>query len=355
MNPLQTDEDGPLRELDHKVCFLTSEMAKRDRYKWLAYSYHYKSPEACLLFEQWLTAKDWSALLEAKGSEEKTRIYQEELVRAIESIFPLRTVKRRSTDPPWINSRIKKMIKARKRIFIETMGRSPEWKKMKKRIERLIRKRQKIFQDSQRIALLADDGDRNFFKNTKNYLSKQRPVPFEVLDLFPGKTELEVSEILAAHFNEISNEFEPLNPARDIPRTFSKELPLLEVHEVAIRLKKFKKPKSVVKGDIFPDLVTRYADLLAVPLTSIYNEISRTFAWPMVWKEEFVTIIPKTRTPTELGHLRNISCTMLASKVYESYVLQWALSQVKLSIYLYTTDSKTTSLVAQKGAVPHTY
>ena len=65
-------------------------------------------------------------------------------------------------------------------------------------------------------------------------------------------------------------------------------------------------------------------------MTSIYNEITRTSEWPTIWKEEFVTIIPKTRTPTEIGQLRNISFTMLASKVYESFVLEWASTQVKL-------------------------
>ena len=112
--------------------------------------------------------------------------------------------------------------------------------------------------------------------------------------------------------------------------SLSLSLPNLEVYDVAIRLRKFKKPKSMVRGDIFPDLVTQFADFLAVPLTSIYNEISRTLTWPGIWKEEFVTIIPKTRTPREIGQLRNISCTMLASKVYESYVLGWALEQVSL-------------------------
>ena len=90
-----------------------------------------------------------------------------------------------------------------------------------------------------------------------------------------------------------------------------------------------KKPKSMVRGDIFPDLVTEFADLLAIPLTSIYNEISTTTT-TKIWKKESVTIIPKTRTPTEVGQLRNISCTMLASKVYESFVLCWALKEVKL-------------------------
>ena len=86
----------------------------------------------------------------------------------------------------------------------------------------------------------------------------------------------------------------------------------------------------MVRGDIFPDLVTKYANLLAIPLTSIYSEIMDTKEWPTIWKNESVTIIPKTRTPTEMGQLRNISCTMLASKVYESFVLGWILEQVTL-------------------------
>ena len=129
------------------------------------------------------------------------------------------------------------MIKTRKRIFVETGGRTLEWKKYKKKVEKFIKRRQKIYQDSQRLALLADDGHRNFFKNTKNYMSKQRPKPFDVMDLFPGKSEGEVSEILASHFNEISNEFSPINPAKDIPRTHSVPLPVLATHEVATRLK----------------------------------------------------------------------------------------------------------------------
>ena len=330
LNPLQTDGQGPLKESDHLIFYMTASIRKKERYKWLNYSYRYKSPEACQEFGNWLQSKDWSDVLSAVGSDCKTRIYQAEVVKAIEAIFPLRTVKRKNTDPPWINDAVRRLIRARKRIFIETRGRSPAWKKMKRKVEKLIKKRRKVYHDSQRIALLAEDGQRNFFKNTKNYMSKQRPRPFEVMDLFPGKQEAEVAEILAAHFNEISNEFRPLNPVTDIPKTHSVPITVLIVSQVAKRLKNFKKPKSIVTGDIFPDLVTRYSEQLAVPLTSIYNEISRTFCWPSLWKEEFVTIIPKTRTPSEIGHLRNISCTMLASKVYESYVLEWALAQVKL-------------------------
>ena len=79
---------------------------------------------------------------------------------------------------------------------------------------------------------------------------------------------------------------------------------------LSLRLKKSRKPRSMVRGDIFPDLVTRYADMLAILLTDIFNSI-----WPR-WKNELVTVIPKARLPDTIGDLRNISCTRLACKVF---------------------------------------
>ena len=93
------------------------------------------------------------------------------------------------------------------------------WKRQKKRTTDLINKRMKVYQDSQRIVLLAGDGHRSFFKNARAYMTKERPKPFEVGLMFPGKTDKEVAEILSVHFNEISCEFSPLEPC-DIPSTY---------------------------------------------------------------------------------------------------------------------------------------
>ena len=327
--PLQTEGTTNVRFSDHGLFYMTAKIDRGKKYRWLKYSYRYDNPESRKKFGEWIVLKDWEEVIQATGSDKKAEIYQKEIQWALEAFFPLITVRRRDTDPPWINPAIKKLIRARKRVYKDTEKRKGEWKELKRKTEELIEKRKKKFQDSQKLKLLADDAERNFYRNTKNYLSKQRPKPFDVLDIFPGKSETEASELLAHHFNTISCEFDPL-VRTDIPSTFSSPLPILATHEVAKRLKRFKKPKSMVKGDIFPDLVTEYSDFFAIPLTSIYNCISATQNWPRVWKSEFVTVIPKTRTPTELGDLRNISCTMLASKVYESFVLGWALEQVKL-------------------------
>ena len=102
-------------------------------------------------------------------------------------------------------------------------------------------------------------------------------------------------------------------------------------HEVAARLRTFKKPKSQVKGDITPSLVTTYADLLAIPLTFIYNQALSTLDWPLLWKSETVTAIPKNTCPAQLSELRNLSCTPLFSKVLESFVLTRLKKNISLS------------------------
>ena len=76
--------------------------------------------------------------------------------------------------------------------------------------------------------------------------------------------------------------------------------------------------------------MTKFTDFFTIPLTDIYNTIVQTKVWPVRWKKEFVTIIPKKHNPEKLGDLRNISCTLLASKIFESYVLDWLKEEVTL-------------------------
>ena len=183
----------------------------------------------------------------------------------------------------------------------------------------------------QKDHFLAKDANRNFFKHVKNFSKYERPEQFDVRQMsqVEGKSEEETAELLADFFNKVSREFDPLQPA-DIPcgrplggRTLAK-------HEMAARLKKMRKPKSMVPGDIYPQLVTTFSDFLAIPLTDIYNEILRLYVWPTAWKKEFVTVIPKKTSPQDFGDLRNISCTLLASKVFESFVLDDLKVEVKL-------------------------
>ena len=139
-----------------------------------------------------------------------------------------------------------------------------------------------------------------------------------------------MAEQLADHFNALSSEFQGL---KEIPTSNGPLLPALSHTQIEVRLRELKKPKSRVKGDIF----SRTAGTLAGPVTNIYNEISRSGQWPSAsaWKMEFVTPIPKVPMPQTANDLRNISCTMLVSMVYESFVLNWLTGQIGLKHNLY--------------------
>ena len=71
-----------------------------------------------------------------------------------------------------------------------------------------------------------------------------------------------------------------------------------------------------------PQLVTAAHDLLAVPLTKIFNHALLCYDWPQQWKKETVTVIPKGQTPQDFSDYRNLSCTALFSKVLEAIVLE---------------------------------
>ena len=75
--------------------------------------------------------------------------------------FPYVTTVRRSTEPPWINSAVKKRIKQRKAVY-RREGRSAVWRRLKKVTDGIIRRRKSKYMDSQRDVLLQEDGERCF-------------------------------------------------------------------------------------------------------------------------------------------------------------------------------------------------
>ena len=192
----------------------------------------------------------------------------------------------------------------------------------------MVRERAGKYWEHQKNTLLMPDANRAFFKNVKAYKCRDKPPKFDVRALFNAcLSDGDVAEELAQHFNGISSEFDGLDP-NTISTTYSCPLPDLTPQQVATRLRIIKKPKSIVKHDVFPALVADAADHLAGPLCHIYNTMSRQATWPTRWKEEFVTPIPKKAVPESVNDVRNISCTALFSKVYESFVLGWMTEQV---------------------------
>ena len=150
----------------------------------------------------------------------------------------------------------------------------------------LYRERARKYVERQKELLTGPDAARSFYKHVRAYSAKEKPPDFDPCSLFPDLGEGEVAEKLAEHFNKISDEFQGIGQD-EIPVAMSMPLPKLTTEDVKLRLLSIKKPRSMVPGDIFRELVTRGAAYLACPLASIFNNISEHHVWPALWKVEY--------------------------------------------------------------------
>ena len=62
------------------------------------------------------------------------------VVAALEACFPLVKMRRKSTDPPWINAAVRRKF-AQQRGIYRREGRSKKWKRLKKITEDIIKKK----------------------------------------------------------------------------------------------------------------------------------------------------------------------------------------------------------------------
>ena len=320
-------DDGYGRVSDHSVAFFKAKFRVLADKK-VSYTYRHYTEEGARNFQNWISQHPFHEVYAAAGDvNDQLGSFLSTLESKMTEFFPYKTTVRREKDPPWINPHVRALIRKRRKVY-HREGRSTAWKQLMKKVRKLVKKRASRYWEHQKKNLLSSDAGRTFFKNVKSYNSKEKPPQFDVRTLFPaGLNDQEIAEKLADHFNGISLEFDGLDPD-SVPTTYSSPVQILSCSEVAKRLRSFKKPKSMVKHDIFPSLVNEASEFLAKPLTYIYNGISSTGSWPLLWKQEFVTPIPKKSLPTSLNDLRNISCTALFSKVYESFVLGWIGEQV---------------------------
>ena len=150
-------------------------------------------------------------------------------------------------------------------------------------------------------------------RNSKGYYQavnllktkEAKQVLWDVCNMYPGSTDEEISEIIASFFNQILQEYVPIPD----PKQDGENIQYVQPFQVAARLRSFKKPKGLVRGDIPPELANKFADILAIPLAQIYNQVLNTLEWPLLWKTESVIVIPKNSSPSSLTELRNLSCT----------------------------------------------
>ena len=323
--PLTNIKSGS--ESDHRIVYVKARMAHKHKFEWVEKTHRPMGRKAVDDAVNAVNRIDWESAL---PSMEDPDLYVEQFHLAITStclrFLPYKKTRFRSTDDPWIDDKIRRKVRARKRIF-KLEKRSRRWKKLKTITTRLIRKAKSRFYRRE-VEKMKQPGILPF-KIIKRMKDAERPPEWSLEDLFPGSSQESVAEKTADFFSKISNEFEKLQP-QDLPESYDRRLPSLSTADVAAKLSSMKVPKSYVALDIPPVVMKRTIPHLATAITPIINLIRISSWWPKLWKVEEVSVIPKAPIPQSLDQTRNISCTSIFSKLAEEYLLQTINEEVEL-------------------------
>ena len=326
MAPLSTN-DG--KESDHAVIHVCTELDQLHHFKKKILKVRPRTKAGEEKFKNLILTESWDDFLAdtTEGPSVLAAKLEEITSRWMDICFPEKNLTIKSTDLPWINHEIKKKITNRKKEFKRSRNKRTElWHIMKAETDDMIKKAKKEYYDNMKCLAKSRDNPSLYYKAVARLKDAEKASQFDILDLFPGKTEEQAGSEIADFFNKITDNYTPLERTSHLPA----DPIVVQNYEVAAALKKFKKPKGLVACDIFPDLSTLYADILAIPLTRIFNEGFKRGEWPEIWRQETAVIIPKCRQPESMSDLRNLSCTPVYSKLMESFVLERIKKETKI-------------------------
>ena len=272
---------------DHTAVHVYAKIPRVPEYTIQKYSYVKQTDEGDLKFRQIMETTNWEEVTKLDHPNTMVNKLHEIFEKATSESYKTITTTRKSNQPQWINQRVLELIAQRRAIF-RREGRSEAWKRMKKKTRSIIKRRKAFFNKQKREKMLASDS-KAFHKNVKSFVTDEKAKHWSPLDMFPDLKPLEVAERCAEFFNGISAEYEPLN-INAVPQTFDVEPLLVNAKVVENEIRKGKKPKSRVKGDIFITALVQNLRVLSPIIADIYNRILTSGVWPDAWLLEHVTI-----------------------------------------------------------------
>ena len=319
--PLETEEGV---QSDHSCVRVLLSQKKSRNFEWIKREVRKRSGRANEKFVEDMIGTDWQSLSEKNSVDEMVEELEKRIVSLTDRHFPMVTIRARSNEKPWVTNGIRRRSKKKKRVYREE-GRSPRWRGLCEEMEEEIRQKKSAFVDK-----VLEDGNtgKSYYSAVKNLAGPNGKKSWDVTDLFLDASSGETGERILDYFGSVGEGAETVE--MPVVPEGGAGMDVFDEEKVLKMLKKHKKTTSSVPGDPLPHLVREFPTAFVRPLTIIYNKMNETAVWPMRWKTEYLTIIPKVPNPADLSECRNISCTALFSKVMENEFLNKIRGEVEV-------------------------
>ena len=269
-----------------------------------------------------LQSTDFVGSFQDHGTCEAWTNFRSIIEDSIQKFIPLKP-RRKKSEPQWMTRFVKNLVNRKKRCWKKyTKNRTEKnfekYKEAEKKCKKGVQNAKRRFERS-----IADNGNKRPFSAYVKSKTKSRA------NVGPLKVNGEVvsdnkkmAEILNDYFTSVFTK-EPPGP---VPKPTV--LPSHTViSDIVFDVCKVKKRLQALKPDSAPGpdrITTRflrdYADLIAPPLTHLFNKSMQEGAVPEDWKRANVTPIFKKGVKGEPGNYRPVSLTSVPCRVMEAYI-----------------------------------
>ena len=144
-------------------------------------------------------------------------------------------------------------------------------------------------------------------------------------------SDKECAEAVAQSFASVSQEYSPVDSAQ-LPSFLPEGRPEeVTVFQVIDSIKKIGKTKLTLPIDIPDQLRVECAVDLAEPLTDIFNFCLRDGVFPVMWRREWCTPVPKPKDGGNLktcDDVRKVALTSDCAKIFESHLRGWVTEDI---------------------------
>ena len=277
------------------------------------------------LLRQKADQTDWTSLKDDNIENYANQI-SEKIIEITDQCIPNKIVRIKPSDQPWINSSIKRKIRARKRAYKKAKATNAayHWQKFRTiRNETItcIRKSKKSFYDNLSNKLLKNDlSPRDWWKTLKSFISKQNNTSLPTLENngVLAFESIEKANLLNDYFanQTILNEKEAEIPNLPLPTNHLLDF-TLSTEEVLSVLKSLPLGKAAGPDGINNKILREISNELATPLCDLFNMSLKDGNVPSAWKEAHVSAIFKKGDPSYVGNYRPISLLSNLDKILE--------------------------------------
>ena len=177
--PLQASDDTLS---DHGCVYTKVEFPPERGYTWEVKMRRTRDAAREQAFAMHMACQDWDSMLHSGDVDEMTAKFEAKVGALTEKHFPLARTRKRSTEPPWITKRIKRLWKKKLRIY-KKKGKNAVWWNTDHVLQEAITEARTGFVDR-----ILEDGNsgRSFYTAVKKLASPSSQAQWAVTDLYPG-------------------------------------------------------------------------------------------------------------------------------------------------------------------------